>query len=73
MSTAQDEQAITMTITVLPSLARSGEFTVRVTMQRVIYDKMDRIRVLERIDQPTIYEDIFDNLRKSLFLQVSSQ
>ena len=72
-STAQDEQAITMTITVLPSLARSGEFTVRVTMQRVIYDKMDRIRVLERIDQPTIYEDIFDNLRKSLFLQVSSQ
>jgi len=72
-SMAQDDQAITMTVVVLPSLARQGEFSVRVTMQRVIYDKVDRIRLLETISEPTIYEEIFDNLRKSLFIQVNSQ
>ncbi len=72
-SMAQDDQAITMTVVVLPSLARQGEFSVRVTMQRVIYDKVDRIRLLETISEPIIYEEIFDNLRKSLFIQVNSQ
>jgi hypothetical protein len=70
MSTAQDDQHITLTMVVLPSLARSGEFTVRITIQRVIYDKMDRIRVLERIDNAETYQQVFDNLRTSLFLQV---
>ncbi len=70
MATAQDEQHIILTMVVLPSLARSNEFTVRVTIQRVIYDKMDRILVMERIDDEQIYLDIFDNLRRSLFIQV---
>ncbi len=70
MSTAQDEQHIILTMVVLPSLARSNEFTVRVTLQRVIYDKMDRILVMEQIDDEQIYLDIFDNLRRSLFIQV---
>ena len=70
MTTAQDDQHITLTLVVLPSLARDGEFTARITIQRVIYDKMDRIKVLERIDDPETYQQIFDNLRKSLFIQV---
>jgi hypothetical protein len=70
MLTAQDDQHITLTMVVLPSLARSEEYTVRITIQRVIYDKEDRIRVLERIDNAEIYQQIFDNLRKSLFIQV---
>jgi hypothetical protein len=72
MSTAQDDQHITLTMVVLPSLARSGEYTARITIQRVIYDKMDRIKVLERIDDTQSYQQIFDNLRKSLFIQVSA-
>jgi len=72
MSTAQDDQHITLTMVVLPSLAREGEFTVRITVQRVVYDKMDRVKVLERIDTAEIYQQIFDNLRKSLFIQVSA-
>lgn len=68
-STAKDDQHITLTMVVLPSLARDGEYSVRITIQRVIYDKMDRILVLERIDDAEIYQTIFDNLRKSLFLQ----
>ncbi len=73
MSTAQDDQHITLTMVVLPSLAQSGEYTVRITIQRVIYDKMDRIKVLERIDNAETYQQIFDNLRKSLFIQVGEQ
>ena len=73
MSTAQDDQHITMTMVVLPSLARSGEFTARITIQRVIYDKMDRVKVIERIDDAETYQQIFDNLRKSLFLQVGEK
>jgi hypothetical protein len=68
-STARDDQNITLTMVVLPSLARDGEYSVRITIQRVIYDKMDRIKVLERIDDAETYQTIFDNLRKSLFLQ----
>ena len=70
LSTAQDDQHITLTMVVRESLSRSGEYTARVTIQRVIYDKMDRIKVLERIDDPETYQQIFDNLRKSLFIQV---
>jgi hypothetical protein len=58
-----------LTMVVLPSRARDGEYRVRITVQRVIYDKMDRIKVLERIDTAETYQAIFDNLRKSLFIQ----
>ena len=58
-----------MTIVVLPSLVHKGEYSVRVTMQRVIHDQLERIKVLERIDDAEIYQSIFDNLRKSLFIQ----
>ncbi|MCH7636897.1 MAG: hypothetical protein IIA12_04425 [Proteobacteria bacterium] len=69
-SSAMDEQHITLTMVVLPSLARSDEYAVRITLQRVIYDKIDRIKVLERIDDAETYQQIFDNLRKSLYIQV---
>jgi hypothetical protein len=68
-STAKDDQHIMLTMVVLPSRARDGEYRVRITVQRVIYDKMDRIKVLERIDTAETYQAIFDNLRKSLFIQ----
>jgi len=69
LSTAKDDQHITLTMVVLPSLAREGEYAVRITIQRVVYDKEDRIKVLDRIDEPEIYQAVFDNLRKSLFIQ----
>jgi hypothetical protein len=68
-STAKDDQHITLTMVVLPNQARAGEYKVRITIQRVIYDKLDRILVLERIDTAETYQAIFDNLRKSLFIQ----
>jgi len=70
MSSAKDEQHITLTMVVLPSLARSGEYVARITIQRVIYDKERRIKVLERIDDAETYQQIFENLSKTIFIQV---
>lgn len=69
-STAQDEQHITLTMVVLPSLERSGHYSVRITLQRIVYDKKERIRIRQQIDDAETYQQIFDNLRKSLFIQV---
>ena len=68
-SMAHDDQHISMTIVVQPSLVKKGEYSVRITMQRVIHDQVDRITLLERIDDAETYQSIFDNLRKSLFIQ----
>ena len=70
-SGAKDEQHITATLVVLPSLARSDEFVARITIQRVIYDKSERIAVLERIEDAEIYQQAFDKLSKAMYIQVS--
>ncbi|MDH5345045.1 MAG: hypothetical protein OEW59_04715, partial [Gammaproteobacteria bacterium] len=56
MSKARDDQHIMLTTVVLPSLGRPGEYTVRVTLQRIVYDKEDRVLVMERIGTPEIYQ-----------------
>ena len=71
MSSAKDEQHITLTMVVLPSLARNGEYVTRITIQRVIFDKAERIKVLERIDDAATYQQIFENLSKAIFIEVS--
>ncbi len=71
MSTAKDEQRIILTMVAMPSLERQGEYSVRVTLQRIIFDKMDRVKIQERITAPEIYRQVFDNLRQSLFHEVN--
>ena len=71
MSKASDEQHLTVTIVVIPSLARSGAYVTRITIQGVLYNKAEQILVLERIDDAETYQEIFDNLRKSIYIQVS--
>ena len=71
MSTAKDKQRLFLTMVVLPSLERSGEYSVRVTIQRIIYDKEDRIRIRERIKAPEIYQKVFANLSQSLAIEVN--
>jgi hypothetical protein len=71
LSTAKDEQALMLTMVVLPSLARQGEYAVRVTLQRIIYDKEGRIKVLQRVAKPEIYQEVFDKLRSALFIEVN--
>jgi hypothetical protein len=69
---AKEDQHLYLTIVVLPSLERSGEFTVRVTMQRVIFDTLHRVLVLEPIAAPGIYEEVFASLRRALFIETGA-
>ena len=71
LSKAKDEQRIILTMVVLPSLERSGEYSVRITMQRIIFDKADRVKILERIAIPDVYQEVFDNLRQALYIEVN--
>ena len=71
MSTAKDEQALMLTMVVLPSLEREGEYAVRVTLQRIIYDKEGRVKVLQRVAKPEIYQEVFDKSRSALFIEVN--
>jgi hypothetical protein len=73
MATASDEERIFLTLVVLPSLARSGEFTARITLQRIVYDKMHRVKSMGIIAEPKIYQEIFDKLRTSIFLEQAQQ
>ena len=71
LSTAHDEQRITLTMVVLPSLAKSVEFVARITLQRAIFYKQHRVVVLERIDNAVTYQQIFENLSKAIFIEVN--
>ena len=71
MSTAKDQQALMLTMVVLPSLERQGEYAVRVTLQRIIYDKEGRVKVLQRVAKPEVYQEVFDKLRGALFIEVN--
>lgn len=68
---ADDAQEIMLTMVVTPSLANPNEFVTRVTLQRVVFDKESRVNLREKIVDPEIYQRIFDNLSKSLFLQAN--
>ncbi len=68
---ADDSQKIMLTMVVMPSLANESEFVTRVTLQRVVFDKESRVNLREKIVDPEIYQQIFDNLSKSIFLEAN--
>ena len=72
MDAASDDQLIMLTFVVQPSLANSQEFVARVTLQRVVYDTQDRVRLKEPIHEPEMYQQIFERLAKSIFLEVET-
>lgn len=73
MANASDKQSIAVTLVVLPSLSRQGEFVARITLQRVVYNKMSQVTLKEPIVNAETYQNIFDKLSQSIFLQVNEQ
>lgn len=49
-----------------------GSTTVRVTFQRVVYDNYDRVRRVEQVGDADLYQEFFDRLSQSVFLEVQS-
>jgi len=52
--------------------AAGNGFIVRVTFQRIVSDQKGRIVRNEQISDPMIYQEFFDKLSKSIFLQAQN-
>lgn len=63
-----DKQKFTTTIVVLPR-GNSGVYTVRMTMQRVVWNTQGKVTKLETIKSEEVYKDFFDKLSKAVFLE----
>ena len=72
MQTASESQTILLTLVVLPTLAEDGSFVTRVTLQRIIWDKQGRPKLRETINDAEGYQQFFEKLSKSIFLEVNS-
>jgi hypothetical protein len=66
---ADDEISLKITLVVLPSMAREGQHTARITIQRVLIDKSERVKEVGVIDDPLVYQKVFEKLSKSLVLE----
>jgi hypothetical protein len=67
-ASADDEISLKITLVVFPSTAREGQHTARITLQRVLLDKSERVKEVGVIDDPLVYQEVFEMLSKSLFL-----
>jgi len=72
-ASADDEFRLKITLVVLPSLAREGEHTARITLQQTLIDKAHRVKQMGVIDDPVVYQEIFERLSKALFLEGAEQ
>jgi hypothetical protein len=70
---ADDEIGLTIMLVVLPSLAREGEYTARITLQRTLIDKAERVKEMGVIDDPIVYQEVFERLSRALFLEGAEQ
>ena len=66
---ADDQINLTVTMVVLPSLDTEGQYSARITIRSELIDKSDRVKKVKMIDNPAVYQEIFEKLSKSLFLE----
>lgn len=71
MDNASDKQKVAVTLVVLPSLAKKGDYVARVTVQRIVYNKKERVILMEPVVDAETYQKIFEKLSQSIFLQVN--
>lgn len=66
---ADDEIKLTVTLVVLPSQEKEGYYSARITIRSELIDKMDRVREVLLIENPVVFQEIFEKLSKSLYLE----
>lgn len=66
-------QVVRVALVTSPASGAQGAATaVRVTMQRLVYDNHDRIRIVEKVDDTDLYREFFDRLSQSLYLEAQT-
>lgn len=48
----------------------SDTHLLRITLQRIVRNSSDQVTLIESIEEPEIYQQFFENLSKSVFLEV---
>lgn len=64
-----DVQDIRLTLVTRPQREDDGTVAVRVTMQRIVWDKRGRLSEQESIADDKVYESFFAKLNKAVFLE----
>lgn len=64
-----DHQKISAALVTHPSEARDGATLVRVTFQRIVWNTRKQVSKMELLDEPAFYEEFFQRLSKSVFLE----
>jgi len=66
------EQRIRASLVSWPVPGAGEEYFVRVTFQRVVWNTQNDISKRQTLDDPIIYQEFFDRLSKSVFLEAHS-
>ncbi|HKB59488.1 MAG TPA: hypothetical protein VKC56_05510 [Gallionellaceae bacterium] len=62
-------QTIRVSLVTTPSQLKKGEFIARVTFQRIIINSEGNVSRVETINDKKIYQEFFEKLSKSVFLE----
>ncbi len=68
-----DKFRTTITMVVLPSLARQGEFTARITLHYVTINTLGNVIDRESIVKAETYQQVFERLSNAIFLQANEE
>lgn len=63
------EQDIRLTLVVFPSQSDEMRHSVRVTMQRIVWDREGRVVEKQSLEDPEVYQAFFAKLSESVFLE----
>lgn len=64
-----DEQKIRVSLVTRPRSDNAEQTAVRVTFQRVVWNTQGQVSKSEPLDDPVLYQDFFDRLSQSVFLE----
>lgn len=65
-------QKIRVSVVTSPTGEKENRMTVRVTFQRIIWDTYGQVSKLEKLNEPEMYQEFFEKLSKSVFLEAHS-
>jgi hypothetical protein len=68
-----DKFTTTITMVVLPSLARRGEFTARITLHYVTLNIQGQVIQQESIVKAETYQQVFERLSNAIFIQANEE